>query len=186
MGFVEAVTPDPAPAPARLSPREGRRPRDMAYSLLVLLVPIALLLTFYRVVLSGDAPITIDPTSAIEQAAKEFPVARPTGLGDDWHVSSAHTTRGNGGVTLRLGYVDPDGDPILFSQGTVPPATMVPAEVGKEGERTGAFRTDARTWMVYTGRPGETALVFTEASRTLVIVGSTERKNLETLARSLS
>ena len=158
----------------------------MLLSLLVLLVPIALLLTFYRVMLNGDAPITVDPSSSIQQAAKDFPVARPTGLGDDWHVSSARVTRADGGVTLRIGYVDPDDDPVLLTQGTVPAATMVPAEVGAEGKRTGAFRTAARTWTVYTGRPGETALVFTEQSRTIVIVGRTEQKNLETLAAALS
>ena len=186
MGYVEPASSAPAPAASRLSPREGRRPRDMAYSLLILLVPIALLLTFYRVVLNGDAPITVDPSSSIQQAAKEFPVAEPRGLGDDWHVSSARVTRDNGGVTLRIGYVDPDDDPVLLTQGTVPATTLVPSEVGKEGKRSGTFRTPARIWTVYTGRPGETALVATEESRTIVIVGSTERKNLEKLASSLS
>jgi uncharacterized protein DUF4245 len=158
----------------------------MAYSLLVLLVPIALLITFYRVMLDGDAPITVDPSSAIQQASKEFPVLQPRGLGDDWHVSSARLTRPDDGVTLRIGYVDPDDDPVLLTQGTVPATTLVPAEVGSEGKRTGAFRTDARTWTIYTGRPGEIALVSAEQSNTIVIVGRTDQKNLEELASTLS
>ncbi|WP_374238251.1 DUF4245 domain-containing protein [Actinoplanes sp. DH11] len=181
------MEPAPAPAePARLKPREARRPRDMIFSLLVLLVPIALLLTFYRVVLNGDEPITKDPTSAIQLASREFTVAEPTGLSEDWRVTSANFQRVEGGATLRIGYVDPDDDPVLLVQSTVPAETLVPAEVGKDGKRIGAFRTDARTWLVYSGRPGETSLVATEQNRTVVVVGSTDRKNLETLAGSLS
>ena len=37
--------------------RSGRSPRDIALSLLVLLVPVVLLLGIYRLVFSGDAPI---------------------------------------------------------------------------------------------------------------------------------
>ncbi|MBG0561662.1 DUF4245 domain-containing protein [Actinoplanes sp. NEAU-A11] len=158
----------------------------MFLSLAVLLVPIALMLTFYRVMLDGDKPITVDPAPAFQQASQEFAVAQPAGLGDDWHVSSATVRHENGGVTLRIGYVDPDDDPILMVQSTVPAATVVPAEVGKEGKRIGAFRTEERTWMRYSGRPGETALIFTETNRTIVIVGKTDQKNLDTLAAALS
>jgi hypothetical protein len=190
MGFVEpAVTPaaePPAPATPRLSARQERRPRDMILSLLVLLVPIALFLTFYRVVLDGDKPISVDPTSSIELAAREFPVARPAGLGDDWHVTSANFRREDTGATLRLGYVDPDDKPILLVQSTIAPAVLVPAEVGAEGKRTGAYRTGERTWMRYTGRENETALILTEQTRTIVIIGnSADTTNLEKLAAAL-
>ncbi|WUJ03856.1 DUF4245 domain-containing protein [Actinoplanes sp. NBC_00393] len=158
----------------------------MFYSLAVLLIPIALVLTFYRVLFDGDKPISVDPAPAIQQAAQEFTVAEPTGLGDDWHITSAHTRHEDGGVTLRLGFVDPDDDPILLVQSTVPAATLVPAEVGAEGKRIGAFRTTERTWMRYSGRPGETALIFTEQNRTVIIVGKTDQENLDTLAAALS
>lgn len=186
-GFVEPASesPDPATSP-RLAAREERRPRDMILSLLVLLVPIALFLTFYRVVLDGDQPISVDPTSSIELAGREFPVAQPRDLGDDWHVTSANFRRENGGATLRLGYVDPDDKPILLVQSTVAPATLVPAEVGAEGQRIGAYRNDERTWMRYTGRENETALILTEQNRTIVIIGnSADTTNLEKLASSL-
>ncbi|WP_328462324.1 DUF4245 domain-containing protein [Actinoplanes sp. NBC_00393] len=178
--------PGQAAAQPRLAAREGRRPRDMFYSLAVLLIPIALVLTFYRVLFDGDKPISVDPAPAIQQAAQEFTVAEPTGLGDDWHITSAHTRHEDGGVTLRLGFVDPDDDPILLVQSTVPAATLVPAEVGAEGKRIGAFRTTERTWMRYSGRPGETALIFTEQNRTVIIVGKTDQENLDTLAAALS
>jgi hypothetical protein len=191
MGFVEPASESPAPAPApaaapRLAAREERRPRDMILSLLVLLVPIALFLTFYRVVLDGDKPISVDPTSSIELATREFPVARPDGLGDGWHVTSANFRREDTGATLRLGYVDPDDQPILLVQSNIAPATLVPAEVGAEGQRTGAYRSGERTWMRYTGRENETALILTEQTRTIVIIGdSADTTNLEKLAASL-
>lgn len=211
MGFVEPVSsPTPAPdetAPAdspvtpssqaeagvpaapspRLAAREGRRPRDMVLSLVVLLVPIALMMAFYNVVLGGDRPIAVDPAPAMAAAEREFPVARPAGLGEDWHVTSANFRRETGGSTLRIGYVGPAEKPILLIQSDIAAATLVPAEVGGQGERTGAYRTDRRTWMRYTGRPGETALIVTEQDRTIVILGdSGDTANLEKLASSLS
>src|SRR5262245_44569191 len=101
----------------------------MVLSLAVLLVPIALLLIFYRVVLSGDAPVTVDPTATIQEAqqAAAFTVAVPAGLGDDWHTSTATFQRQTTGATLRLGYVDPDKDPVQLVESSVPPATLLPA-----------------------------------------------------------
>ncbi|MEV6298180.1 DUF4245 domain-containing protein [Actinoplanes sp. NPDC051861] len=186
----QAAPSQAAPVPAdpetpRLAEREGRRPRDMVMSLLVLIVPIALLMTFYRVVLDGDEPISVDAAPAIQQASKEFPVAQPAGLGDDWHIASATFRRETGGATLRIGYVDRDDDPVLLVQSTVEAATLVPAEVGKEGKRSGTFRDDVRTWMVYDGRPGEIALISTEQKRTIIILGRTDQENLEQLAAAL-
>jgi hypothetical protein len=188
MGFVEpAASPTPESPTQRLSAREGRRPRDMIISLVVLLVPIALILTFYRVVLEGDRPLAKDPTSAIELAGREFPVAQAAGLGEDWHITSANFQRQDGGATLRIGYVDPDDRPLLMIQSNVDAATLVPAEVGEQGERTGVYRAGNRTWLQYSGRPGETALIATEQQRTIVIIGkSAGTGNVEKLAASLS
>ncbi|GIF10851.1 DUF4245 domain-containing protein [Actinoplanes teichomyceticus] len=182
---MEPAATETGPDRPRLTKREGRSPRDMALSLLVLIVPIALLLTFYRVVLDGDKPMTVDPAASFESAAREFTVLRPSGLGDDWRVTAATVQRGNGGITLRIGYVDPDDAPLQLVESTTPAATLVPAEVGKEGRRTGAYRTEQRTWMVYDARPGETALVLTEGDRTVLIVGKAEQRSLETFAASL-
>jgi hypothetical protein len=182
---VEPAATDTPTASARLTKREGRSPRDMALSLLVLIVPIALLLVFYRVVLSGDEPLTVDPASSIQLASKEFAVLAPAGLGEDWRVTAATFKRENGGATMRIGYVDPDDNPVQLVESTQPAATLVPAEVGRDGKRTGAYRTDARTWMVYSGRPGETALIFTETNRTILVLGKTKQANLEKLASAL-
>jgi hypothetical protein len=176
---------DPAAVP-RLARGEERSPRDMMVSLAVLLVPIALLLIFYRVVLSGDAPITIDPSATIQEArqAAVFTVAEPR-LGDDWHISSATFSRQAAGATLRLGYVDPDKGPVQLVESSVPAATLLPGELGSDAKALGNFRTPAGVWRVYDGRPGEKALVLAEPARTIVVVGKTDMENLQTLATSL-
>ncbi len=174
-----------APASPRLAKREGRSPRDMALSLLVLMVPIVLLLAFYRVVLGGDEPLTVDPASSLQLASKEFTVLAPTGLNSDWRVTAATFKRETGGATLRIGYVGPGDDPVQLVESTVPADTLVPAEVGKEGKRTGAYRAETGTWLVYSGRPEETALILTEAGRTVLIIGKTDQSTLEKVASSL-
>lgn len=180
------VEPEAEPAP-KLGKREGRSPRDMAVSLVVLLVPIALLLTFYRVVLSGDAPVTVDPAPAIEQAqsARAFPVLVPAGLSDDWHVSAATFRRADEGATLRIGYVAPDDDSILMVQSSIPAETLVPAELGKTAAPRSTYRDGQRAWRSFDTRPGEIALVLTDPQRTVILVGNSSQENIESLARSL-
>jgi len=156
-------------------------------SLAVLLVPIALVLLFYRLVLSGDAPITVDPASTIQeaQAANIFPVAVPE-LGDDWHASSATWQKTAAGGTLRIGYVDPDKDPIQLVESNVDSQTLARSELTTSAAQIGKFQAGARNWILYTGRPGEQALVLFDTNRTIIIVGKTKAENLETLAKSLS
>jgi hypothetical protein len=177
-----------AQQPVALGKREGRSPRDMAVSLVVLLVPIALLLTFYRVVLSGDAPVTVDPASAIQEArsAGDFPVLVPQGLGDDWHVTAATFRRTADGATLRLGYVAPDDDSALLVQSSTPAATLLPAELGKDAKPIASFRAGNGAWRTYQTRPDENALVLAEPGRTVVVVGNADEEHLEKLASSLA
>jgi hypothetical protein len=185
-GGVEPDAPAAAPSPT-LGKREGRSPRDMVLSLAVLLIPIALLLTFYRVVLNGDAPADVDPSSVLQEArsAAVFTVLEPQGLGDDWSVSSATFRRPAEGATLRLGYVDPDDDPVLLVESSVPPATLLPAELGRSPKPVGTFRTDLGPLRQYDARPGESALVLAEPERTVLVIGKTDAENLKTLARAL-
>ena len=187
-GGMEPAEPAAPAAPPAADRSGGRTPRDMALSLAVLLVPIALLLVFYRVVLSGDAPITVDPGPTIQEArsAALFPVAVPTGLGSDWHVSSATFRRQSDGATLRLGYVDPDDDPIQLVESSVPPETLLPTELSAGATPTGQFRDASGAWRRYDTRPGEQALVLAEPTRTTIVIGRTDTANLEALARSLS
>jgi hypothetical protein len=180
----EEAAAEPSP---RLARGEGRSPRDMILSLAVLIVPIAFLLIIYKTLLSGDAPVTVDPSPAIQEAqqAKVFPVAVPTGLGDHWDVSSAKYGKEPGGATLRIGYVDPDKDPVQLVESSVPPATLLPAELTTKAKPVSNFRAANGVWRLFDGRPGEQALVLADANRTIIVVGKTGVQNLEQLASSL-
>ncbi|MFI7597185.1 DUF4245 domain-containing protein [Actinoplanes sp. NPDC049681] len=177
-----------SPQTPTVGERAQRRPRDMALSLVVLLVPIVLLLLFYRLVLNGDKPVAVDPEPVLQQArtAAAFEVAAPQGLGADWHVQSATYKHDSGGATLRLGYADPGGKPLQLIESSVATTTLIPAELGKNPEAVGVFRAGARTWQRYDGRPGENALVLLEKGRTIIVVGPAEERTLETLASALT
>ena len=160
----------------------------MVLSLAVLLLPIALLLIFYRFVLNGDAPVTVDPGPAIQEAqsAHALPVAVPAGLSGDWRVAHASFRHESGGATLRLGYVDPDDNGLQLIESSVSPDTLLPAEVGAGAKPLDTYRTDARIWRLYQARSGGEALVLAESGRTIIVVGKTGTDRLETLAASLS
>lgn len=180
----EAATAEPVTT----GKRGGRSPRDMALSLGILIVPIALLLIFYRLVLDGDKPISVDAAPTLQQAraAGVFEVVEPQGLGDDWHVQTATWKKDDQGGTLRLGYVDPDRAPIQLIESSVPTATLLPIELGAKPKAVGTFRDEARTWQRYDARPGESALLLLEKGRTIIVVGTTDTKTLETFAAALS
>jgi len=182
-----APTPEAAAGPVTVGKRGGRSPRDMAMSLGILLLPIALLLVFYRVVLDGDKPISIDAEPAIQQArsAAVFPVVLPQGLGDDWHTVSATFKRDTDGATLRLGYVDPESDPIQLVQSSTPTAKLLPVELGDDPKAVSTFRDGTRTWQRYDARKGENALLLLEKGRTIIVVGTAESQTLEAFATSL-
>jgi hypothetical protein len=180
------ATPETA-EPVTAGKRGGRSTRDMALSLAVLLVPIMLLLLFYRLVLDGDKPISVDAEPAIQQArsAAVFPVAVPQGLGDDWHTVSATFKRDTDGATLRIGYVDPDSDPVQLVESSTPTEKLLPVELGGNPQPVSTFSAGARTWQRYEARKGENALLLLEKGRTIIVIGKAESKNLEAFASSL-
>jgi Protein of unknown function (DUF4245) len=186
-GVEESAAAEPAPAPGAPR-RDERRPRDMALSLAVLLVPIALLLIFYRYALSGDQPATVDPGPAIQEAQSQraFPVAVPAGLGAAWHVTTATYRRDAGAATLRLGYVAPGGDPVQLIESDAAFSALIPAELGPAAGPAGVFHAGARVWQRYGGRPGEDSLVLFEPGRTIIVVGTGGRRDIEQLASALS
>jgi hypothetical protein len=79
-----------------------RTPRDMALSLLVLLVPLLLLVVAYRVLFNGEAPANVDPTPALESAQRagltQLPPATPPA---GWSIVRAQFRD----EVLRIGYV---------------------------------------------------------------------------------
>jgi hypothetical protein len=176
-----------ASAPAAPAKRGDRRPRDMALSIGILIVPIALALLFYRLVLDGDKPVSVDAGPALQEArsAAAFPVSEPQGLSKDWHVQTAIFRKVDGGATLRLGYIAPDDQPLQLIESSVPTATLIPAELGSSPKAVASVQAGSRTWQQYESRPGELALVVLEKGRTMIIVGADKSENLDDLAKSL-
>ena len=160
----------------------------MVLSLVVLLVPVALLVILYRTLFDGDAPVTVDAAPKFQEAqqAKIFPVAVPQGLGADWSTASATFTRAQNGATLRVGYVDPDKDPVQLVESSIAAATLLPSELTKSGDPIGTFRAGNGVWRLFDGRPGEKALVLADQSRTLIVIGKADVDSLQELAGSLS
>lgn len=175
--------PTPGP-PGREKARSERSPKDMAISLLVLLVPIALLLAFYRGFLGGDQPSTVDPAPAVEQAraANAFPVSQPAGLDDNWRTVSASYRTVEGGSNLRIGYLTPEGRGAQLVQSNVPPERLLPAELTAEGQPQGPTEVGGRNWQRYTARGNEQALVLLEPGRTVIVVGDARENELRRLA----
>jgi Protein of unknown function (DUF4245) len=159
----------------------------MAMSLLVLLVPIAIVVGLQKFLFDGDKPIAVDPRPAVAdaRAADAFPVAEPGPLPDGWTVTSARFQRADGGATLRLGYVDPGGKPVLLVQSSVPFAQLVAAELGETAKAGADVPVGAAIWQRYDSARGEPALVLPEPRRTIVIVGATTEPVLRELAGAL-
>jgi Protein of unknown function (DUF4245) len=177
------------PAEGRPEPvtRTERRPRDMVISLLVLLVPIALLLVFYRAVLGGDQPVAVDPAAAVgsAQRAGAFPVATASGLDSGWRPISATFGEVEGGRVLRIGYVTPDGDGAQLIETNAPVEGFLPTELTAEARPEGSLDVGGKAWQRYTARPGERALVLLEPARTTVVVGNASEDELRELAGAL-
>ncbi|MBY8872078.1 DUF4245 family protein [Micromonospora sp. PLK6-60] len=175
------------PAAPKGKARAERSPKDMALSLLVLLVPIALLLAFYRGFLGGDQPTVVDPAPAYEQAraANVFPVSEPRGLGEGWRTVSANFRSVEGGSNLRIGYLTPEGQAAQLVQSNVPPERLLPAELTREGQPQGPVDLGGRSWQRYTARGNEQALVLLEPGRTVIVVGDARENELRQLAGSL-
>lgn len=99
--------------------KRTRRPRDMAISLIVLLIPVALVILAYRTLYQGDQVVAVDPAEAIGSAQRSGltdlpPVQAPEG----WTVVSAQFKD----QTLRIGYVDKQlrGVQLIQGRGQVP------------------------------------------------------------------
>lgn len=183
---METAAPQPAeaaeatPAP---SPRAGRRPRDMALSMLVLLVPVFLLVGFYRF-LGHEEPPAVDTTEVYGsvQRANQFPLLQPEGLPEGWRIASATFTDG----ILRIGVTAPDDGNLQVVESAHPTAELVPGIIGKSARPAETVTVNGTSWQRYTeGRPGETALLQTTGTRTTIVVGRATDAQLQRLVATL-
>ncbi len=167
--------------------RSERSPKDMAISLLVLLVPIALVLGFYRIFLGGDDAPVVDPAPAVAQAraAGAFPISEPAKLAPGWRTVRASFQRADDGATLRIGYLSPEGGGVQLVQSSLPADQLLPTELTDRGRPQGPTELAGRSWQRYTARIGENALVLLEPERTVIVVGSVPENDLRALAHAL-
>jgi hypothetical protein len=179
---------NPAPPPAVVPDRSSRRPRDLALSLVVLLVPIALLVGVYRVLYEGDRPVLVDAAPVVEQArtAGHFPVAAPAGLAEGWRTVTARYAGDDGDAVLRIGYLTPSGAGIQLVESDRPAEALLSGELTAAARPLGTRAVDGRDWQRYAGRPGERALVLLEPERTLLVVGAGADDELAALAAALA
>lgn len=186
MEAVPAAPADPT-TPAQARPAPSRRPRDLALSLVVLLLPIAVLLGIYRLVHQGDEPLLIDAAPVVEQArsAGDFPVAAPTGLADGWRTVSARYVGGAGEAVLRIGYLAPSGAGVQLVESDRPAEELLAEELTSAARPRGTRPIAGRDWQRYAGRPGEIALVLLEPERTLLVVGTGAEDELAELVAAL-
>ena len=177
----EPVTSTPAPAKrSRLS----QTARDMAISLGVLAVPLVLLMAFCRPA-ARDTP-SVDPAATFRAAAalEAFDVRVPQPLPQGWRATNA-ALRSEGGVSVRVSYLTPDGKYVQLLQSQRSADALLPEELGA-GRRRGAESIDGVSWHRYGGRSaGESALVLLEPTVTVLVVGDAPPAQLTALARSL-
>lgn len=155
-------------------------------SLLVLLVPIAIVVGLQKYLFDGDEPIAVNPATAVAdaRATAGFPVVEP-GTPDGWTITSARFQLPAGGATLRIGYVDAARRPVLLVQSSVPVTQLLPAELGETAKAGGAVPIGAARWQRYDSTRGEPALVLREPGHTVVVVGATDEAALRELVVAL-
>src|SRR5262245_58571573 len=102
----------------------------MLISLVVLLIPVALIVTIFRL-RGGEDVVTVDPAAVIAQArtSGDFPVSAPADLPAGWKpVSAAFQPAGGKSATLRLGYVSPSGGGVQLVESNEPVAKVMARE----------------------------------------------------------
>jgi hypothetical protein len=173
---------EPHPA-ASAERRGGRGARDIILSMLVLLVPLALVVALFRFQ-GGESVQTVDTAPAIADAqAARFPLAVPTQLDSGWRPLSAVFQR-SGGLTLRIGYLTPNGDTAQLVESNRPETALLDDTIGSRPAGT-TRPIGGEDWQHYDLANGNRAFVLTSADRTLVVYGSASDAELGVLAASL-
>jgi hypothetical protein len=166
-----------------IQPRPSRTGRDMVISLVVLLIPVALIVTIFRL-RGGEDTVTVDPSAAIAQArtADLFPVIAPVNLPPGWRSVSAVFQRQGKTGSLRVGYLSPSGDGVQLVESSEPLGPLLDRELGDRIQPAGP---DAGAWKRYSVRTGETAFVRVDGDRTVIVVGQASAAELAAFTASL-
>jgi hypothetical protein len=163
----------------------------MLRSLLPLVVICLLIVAWTTWRQSGDERVqTVDPSSTIQlaDARADYPVLTPTGLPDDYRVTSARTDAGKAEegdtVTLEIGYLTPSEEYAGFVVSDDPGAGPV-VDVVADGEEQGEVEIGGETWQQLTTGRGETAFVREVDGLTVAVTGSASDDELRTVAAAV-
>ena len=185
---------DGAPAPV-VDPALERANRLNAANMLRSMLPLVLIclaiVWWTTIRQSGDAGVrTVDPSSTVQLAAARagYPLLVPTGLGEEYLVTSARTDAGNAGqgdpVTLQIGYLTPAEEYAGFVVSDDDRADAV-ATVLDGAREQGTVDLDGRTWTRSVTANDETALSLEVDGVTVVVTGSARDDELETVAAAV-
>jgi len=164
-----ATSPETSPATdATEEAKRTRRPRDLALSLGVLLVPILVILLVGRFFYGDSTTATADPSVALSGAARASMSPLPQGtVPDGWKLVSALYRNG----VLRLGYVTEHDKGVQLVQGKGGGTALVRAELTGSARQEGTVDVGGVSWQRWSGRPGESALVRPGDATTVIVVG---------------
>jgi hypothetical protein len=160
---MAVVSSDPGP-PAK-PPRSALTVRDMLGALVVLVLVVLVAggisrsCTFAPTGPTVDAsrlPVVDAPAELARLAPdSSFPLRVPA-VPADWRANAVdRTSLPEGGRTVRIGYLTPDGRYLRLQQGDASEEAMLRAEAGAAAAGQGVVDVDGQRWVAYTGERGE-------------------------------
>lgn len=184
-----------APPPLQPSPAIVRANRMSAGNMLRSLVPLVVIclvvVGWTTLRQSGDVGVrTVDPSSSVQLAAARasYPLLVPTGLPEDYRPTSARTDAGaaqeGDAVTVEIGYLTPDEEFAGFVVSDDRRAAPL-ASVFDGAQERGTLDVAGQEWIRFTTGKGETALSREIDGATVVVFGSADDDELETVAASV-
>jgi hypothetical protein len=182
---------DGVPAPV-VDPAIERANRLNAANMLRSMLPLVLicLVIVWWTTLRQSADVrvqTVDPSTTVQLAAAraDYTVLVPTGLGEEYLVTSARTDAGNAGagdpVTLEIGYLTPAEEYAGFVVSDDPRADPLAAVLDGAQEQ-GTAEIGGETWARFLTENEETAFSREVDGVTVVVSGSATDEELETVA----
>lgn len=177
---------DPRPT-GRSNARLRQTVGDMVRSLAVVIIVVAVTLVIvWRP--KPDAVKPVDPAGAVTQVTmqKDFPPLVPTGLPEEWIVTSGRyepTAKSEGRPVFHVGYVTPSGEYAQVQETSTTSAGFLAESTGK-GSASGTRQAGARTWQVWTGDK-RTSLVLVDDAHAVIVSGTGGIDEVAALAASL-
>jgi len=158
----------------------------MALSLIVLLIPVAIVVAIFRFG-GGEQTVVVDPSTAIARAKTDagFGVLVPTDLPAAWQTVSASYRRVSDGAVLRIGFVTSSGGALQLIETDERFETVIDRELSDHRQPLDPVTLAGRSWQSYDVRAGERALVLTDSDRTVVVIGRADVADIHALASSL-